>query len=556
MTIRRATVLYYLNLIFCLILLNSCAAVKAPSGGPKDTTPPVLIGSEPAQGTTGWSGDKIRLFFSEYMSETGLEKSFSISPKLKEKWTIELQDDVIVIEIPEELESNRTYILTMSRDLKDEHSVSLEKGSQIAFSTGDIIDSGEISGKLYDEEKVSVHLWKWEEDIHRDSIYFSQPEYTADAADDGSFSLQYLSSGRYCILGVGRESVGRSVGSAVFRLGLPISEYLLLNDQDIITNVTMRMKTNEFPLKLTRSDVIDQRWGRLFFNRSVRELPLENLVHIIQDDTLLYTPEIFFDPENENSLIFFVDSLKRDIKTIVKSTLIKNENKIVLDSMRVKTKVPSKTDTTFLKIKKPGKTLILSPDKNGGPPVEIILSRPVEKYRSLFTYTLTKNDTETVRMNVVWDTPMKINIVPENGWEENLIYSLTLNSLDTLRYVSLEDPIYSIKITTKDRLGYGRLKGIIINQQIQQLVIEAVSIENPSDRYPTVVNSDSTFELNTLPSGKYTLLFFEDSDNSEDYSYGEISPFKRAEWFYFYPDTIDIRANWDYELKEINLGLN
>ena len=556
MTIWQTTALYYLNLIFYLIFLNSCAAVKAPSGGPKDKIPPVLIGSDPPQGATGWSGDKIRLFFSEYMSENGLEKAFSISPKLKEKWIVELHDDVIVIEISEELESNRTYILTMSRDLKDEHNVSLEKGGQIAFSTGDIIDSGEISGKLYDEEKVSVHLWKWEEDIHRDSIYFSQPEYTADAADDGSFSLQYLSSGRYCILGVGRESVGRPVGSAVFRLGLPISEDLLLNDQDIITNVTMRMKINAFPLKLTRSEVIDQRWGRLFFNRSVRELPLENLVYIIQDDTLLYTPEIFFDPENENNLIFFVDSLKRDIKTIVKSTLIKNENKIVLDSMKIKAKVPSKTDTTFLEIKKPGKTLILSPDKEGGPPVEIILSRPVEKYRSLFTYTLTKNDTDTVRMNVVWDTPMKINILPENGWEENLIYSLTLKSLDTLRYVSLENPIYSIRITTKDRLGYGQLKGIIINQQIQQLVIEAVSIENPSDRYPTVVNSDSTFELNTLPSGKYTLLFFEDADNSQDYSYGEVLPFKPAEWFYVYPDTIDIRANWDYELKEINLGLD
>jgi hypothetical protein len=97
---------------------------------------------------------------------------------------------------------------------------------------------------------------------------------------------------------------------------------------------------------------------------------------------------------------------------------------------------------------------------------------------------------------------------------------------------------------------------MIVNQQIQQLVVEAVSIENSVDRYPTVVNSDSTFELNTLPSGKYTLLFFEDADNSQDYSYGEVLPFKPAEWFYVYPDTIDIRANWDYELKEINLGLD
>ena len=556
MICKWATILFFFNLLFYFILLNSCASVKAPSGGPKDTTPPELIGSEPPQGTTGWDGGTIRLFFSEYMNETGLEKAFSISPKLKEKWTVELQEDVIVIEIAEELESNRTYILTMSRDLKDEHSVSLEKGSQIAFSTGNIIDSGEISGKLYDAKKVSVHLWKWKEDVHRDSVYFSQPEYTTDTDDDGSFTLQYLSSGRYCILGVGRESVGRPAGPAVFRLGLPISEALFLNGQDIIANVTMRMKTHESPLKLTRSDIVDQRWGRLFFNRSVKELPLENLIYIIQEDTLLFIPEIFSDPENDNNLIFFVDSLNRNVKTIVKSTLIKNENKIVLDSVKIKAKVPSKTDTTFLEIKKPGKILKLSPDKDGGPPVEIILSRPVKKYRPLFIYTLTKNDTDMVAMNIVWETPMKINFLPKNGWEENLIYSLTLESLDTLRYVSLEDSIYSIKITTKDRLGYGRLTGMIVNQQTQQLVVEAVSIENFLDRYPTVVNSDSTFELNTLPSGKYTLLFFEDADNSQDYSYGEVLPFKPAEWFYVYPDTIDIRANWDYELKEINLGLN
>ena len=63
MTSRQATVFLYSNLILCLILLNSCAAVKAPSGGPKDTTPPELIGSEPPHGTTGWNGGIIRLIF-------------------------------------------------------------------------------------------------------------------------------------------------------------------------------------------------------------------------------------------------------------------------------------------------------------------------------------------------------------------------------------------------------------------------------------------------------------------------------------------------------------
>ena len=556
MIIKWATRLFYCNLIFIFILLSSCAAVKAPSGGPKDTTPPELIGSEPPQGTTGWNGGKIRLFFSEYMSETGLEKAFSISPKLNEKWAVELKEDVIEIEIPGELESNRTYILTMNRGLKDEHGVSLEKGSQIAFSTGNIIDSGEISGKLYDGENVSVHLWEWKENVSRDSVYFSTPIYITDAADNGTFSLQYLSPGRYCILGVGRESAGKSMGPAVFRLGLPNTEALFLIDQDIIPDVTMRMKTLEPLLKITRSEIVDQRWGRLFFNGSVKELSLENLIHIIQEDTLMYIPEIFPDPYNDKNLIFLVDSLMSNVKTVIKSKLIMNENKILLDSVKIKAKVPSKKDTTFLEINKPTKAQIINPDKDGGPPLEIILSRPIKKNYPPFAFTLTKNDTDSVAVNILWETPMKINILPMGGWEENLNYSLTLESLDTLHYTSLEDSVYSIKITTKDRLGYGRLTGTIVNHQIQQLAVEAISIENSAGRYPTVVNSASTFEINTLPSGKYTLFFFDDADGSQNYSYGEVLPFKPAEWFYVYPDTIDIRANWDYELKEINLGLD
>jgi len=129
-------------------LIISCAAIKLPSGGPKDTTPPKLIRSDPAQGTTLWEGGNIRLYFSEYMSENGIHKAFTISPALKKEINIELNGDIIEIEILDTLETNRTYILTISRDLKDEHGVAMEKGTQIAFSTGDEIDSGEISGKF------------------------------------------------------------------------------------------------------------------------------------------------------------------------------------------------------------------------------------------------------------------------------------------------------------------------------------------------------------------------------------------------------------------------
>ena len=170
------------------------------------------------------------------------------------------------------------------------------------------IESIDSKGKDNDGKEIgAIPKYRFLDEIFKEDK--SSLTDLIETDDDGFFSLQYLSSGRYCILGLGRESVGRPVGSAVFRLGLPISEALFLNDQDVIANVTMRMKTHESPLKLTRSDVVDQRWGRLFFNRSVKELPLKNLVHIIQEDTLLLIPEIFLDPENGNNCLLYTLTL-------------------------------------------------------------------------------------------------------------------------------------------------------------------------------------------------------------------------------------------------------
>ena len=53
--------------IIVLLVIGSCAVIKPPSGGPKDTSPPVLIYEEPPSGTLQYKGEQIRLEFSEYM---------------------------------------------------------------------------------------------------------------------------------------------------------------------------------------------------------------------------------------------------------------------------------------------------------------------------------------------------------------------------------------------------------------------------------------------------------------------------------------------------------
>ena len=70
----------------------------------------------------------------------------------------------------------------------------------------------------------------------------------------------------------------------------------------------------------------------------------------------------------------------------------------------------------------------------------------------------------------------------------------------------------------------------------------------------SVVNSEGSIAMNNVPEGNYSLMFFQDSDNNMQYSHGRIDPYRPAEWFYYYPDTVKIRSNWDIELQEIKLN--
>ena len=72
--------------------------------------------------------------------------------------------------------------------------------------------------------------------------------------------------------------------------------------------------------------------------------------------------------------------------------------------------------------------------------------------------------------------------------------------------------------------------------------------------YRTVVDSIGTFNMKKIAEGNYSLFIYNDSDSSDTYSYGKIDPYSVSEEYYSYPDTIKIRANWDLEIDQINLG--
>ena len=78
---------YRIPLIITLLLLSlslwQCARRGSPTGGPKDTTPPVLLQTTPSSGAVKFKSKKIRLLFDEFVVTKDVRKQLIISPPMK-----------------------------------------------------------------------------------------------------------------------------------------------------------------------------------------------------------------------------------------------------------------------------------------------------------------------------------------------------------------------------------------------------------------------------------------------------------------------------------------
>jgi len=107
--------------IIVLFFIGSCAVIKPPSGGPKDTTPPFLVYAEPPSGTLQYKGVQIRLEFSEYMDESSIKKGIRVFPNVEGEISINTHGTNLTVDFPDNLEEDQTYVINLSRNIKDEH---------------------------------------------------------------------------------------------------------------------------------------------------------------------------------------------------------------------------------------------------------------------------------------------------------------------------------------------------------------------------------------------------------------------------------------------------
>jgi len=191
-----------LSLQICSLLLGGCAQIGSPTGGPKDTSAPVLIKAMPLNNQTNFSGNKITLSFDEYVDLQDIQSNLLVSPSPKNNPNINSNLKTITIKLKDSLLPNTTYAINFSNAIKDINEGNILSNFVYTFSTGAYIDSLQLEGKVMMAEtgkidsSLNVLLYKNASDT---DITSRRPDYISRLKGDGSFTFKNLPSGNFKI---------------------------------------------------------------------------------------------------------------------------------------------------------------------------------------------------------------------------------------------------------------------------------------------------------------------------------------------------------------------
>jgi len=191
---------YQIFLLAIIVLFYGCANIVSPTGGPKDTKPPVILEMHPENYKVNNSSKTIDILFDEYIVIKDFSNNFYISPLTSKELDYKIKGKAIKIILQDTLRNDITYNINFGNGLVDLNEGNLFPDTfKYVFSTNSNIDTFFIKGKLFNAFDLNpitggVILLKSTND--------STLTYIAHANKNGNFSIYNIKEGTYSLTAI------------------------------------------------------------------------------------------------------------------------------------------------------------------------------------------------------------------------------------------------------------------------------------------------------------------------------------------------------------------
>ena len=184
------------------LIFFSCARMGTPDGGWYDEKPPQVLRTSPSDKSKSMHSKKISIYFDEFVKIAEATQRVIVSPPQMEMPDIKAVGKKITIELKDSLKPNTTYTIDFCDAITDYTEDNPMGNYTYSFSTGEQIDTLEVSGFVLDAvnlepvKGILVGLYNQMED----SIFRKQPMLRVARTDgNGHFTIKGVADGEYRI---------------------------------------------------------------------------------------------------------------------------------------------------------------------------------------------------------------------------------------------------------------------------------------------------------------------------------------------------------------------
>jgi len=538
----------HLILIGCaLLMVAGCAIQVSPSGGPKDTEPPIVVSSEPANYATNFSAKEIVIEFDEYVKLRDIYNNFIVSPPLETRPEIVIRGKSVVMKFDEPLEPNTTFNFNFGDAIVDIHEGNPSKNFQFVLSTGNFIDSMSVFGKAFSAlssepvEEAWVLLYNCQDYGQCDSLPMKQlPRYLAKTDKSGFFRIENIEVGAYKVFALidknrnylfdlPNESIG-FIGNTIEAGDSNELNLVIFDQEDGNQKITKAWSPERGLIHIAFKQPVDQ--VSISALNFASKKAWEIVDYSSTKDTVFH-----WNTSGMDSLKLHIHDERWDFDDTVTVGI---NQKAEFSKLSVSTSIAKSKDQDI------GKALMINPSK----PLMKYDSKSIKLYERLDSANLVE-----VKMNLEFADEARRVLAVNHTWKPGIAYRLVLEQGALTDFFQGVSDSMSADFTVRKEDYYGNAAiELDIPQVAHTYIVQLIDAKGNEVKEDYVLPMDTVQDIKTklvypyIVPGKYQLKVIYDVNNSKRWESGNHLKNRQPERIEYSEKEILIRSNWDMVL--------
>lgn len=497
----------------------------------------------PSNFETEFTGSSFTILFDEYIQVKDLPAQLIVSPPLSKSPEYKLRGKSIELMWEEELLPNTTYQFNFGKSIVDLNEGNINPNLQYVFSTGNYIDSLEISGRVIQAkdneplEGAAVLIYR---NLADSMPRTSPPSYFSLTDADGNFKLKYLPKDYYKLFVLFEENSN-------YLYDGPPEQIAFLSD-----SIQSGLDSLSGPQLVS---FIENDTSQYVASASGKDYGRYNVVFNIPTTDVSIS---FMDTESYKKLeaISLLSLTKDTLQSWVTFPITDN-----FEEVMVVIEDGAYIDTTYW---------YLETDIDFREKAKLSLSSNTTQSKLNLTHEFTLNFNNPIveaDTSIIYFLEDSVQVYPTNFQRSNLnrsfkvsypfkkesfyIFKAKAGAFKDI-FNSYNDSV-SIPFSLRDSEYYGNLSvnvflpDSLADTTTPKLLQFYTSKNKLIEQIP--FTSELSKNFNRLDPGKYLLKVVYDTNNNGEWDTGEYSTGTQPERISIYPEEVEIRSNWDLEVE-------